>query len=141
MRLLQLLAGALLVACFVVPLACHKSTNAAAPDGGGDALADGARCYYVDDGGVTHGCTGGGMGPGDRDDGGDAGHPELPDLDPNATNLPYGSWCLDNAQCSSNLCFWFQVKGQFCTQFCDGSADCPPASLGCGGMGVCRVGN
>jgi hypothetical protein len=107
-------------------------------DGGVDAFV---RCLYVDDGGVTHGCLGGGMGPGDRDDGGGAPAPPPPDQNPDAMNLPFGAECLDDAQCASNICYLYRVKGQFCTQLCDTSADCPTASPGCSGQGLCRVGD
>jgi hypothetical protein len=108
--------------------------------GAGDAPSD-ACLLWVDDAGVTHGCNRGGQGPGDHDDGGDAGPAPPPDASPDATDLPFGASCLDNAQCASDLCFDYTVKGQFCSQTCDASADCPETSLGCNGMGVCRVGN
>ncbi len=127
----------------LIPAACKSGKDAAPADGGGvDAAVDAfVRCLYVDDAGVTHGCLGGGMGPGDRDDGGGAPPPPPPDASPDAMNLPFGAECLDNAQCTSNICYFYQVKGQFCTQLCTGASDCPSASLGCSGQGVCRVGN
>src|SRR5262249_39307612 len=94
----------------------------------------------VDDGGLSHGCMQGGMGPGDRDDGGGMSFPGAPDLGADLMNLPYGSPCLSNPQCTTNICFFYPVKGQFCTQFCACDSDCPPPSLGCGGQGVCRMG-
>ena len=139
---LLLLATSLLA--LVVPAACKSS--APRVDGGvvvvdlGHDLAP-HRCLYVDDAGVTHGCAGGGMGPGDRDDGGGAPAPPPPDANPDSRNLPFGAECLDNQQCQSMICFFYRVKGQFCTQLCSVDSDCPSASLGCGGMGVCRVGN
>jgi hypothetical protein len=95
----------------------------------------------VDDLGVSHGCNQGGMGPGDRDDGGGLPTVGAPDGGAGATKLPYASTCLNNAQCTSNICFLYRVKGQFCTQFCACDSDCPPPSLGCGGQGVCRMGD
>jgi hypothetical protein len=112
--------------------------------GASDAPADAphdACVLWVDDAGVTHGCGSGGHGPGDKDDGGGLPAPPPPDASPDASDLPFGAQCLDNAQCTSDLCFDYAVKGQFCTQLCEASADCPDASLGCNGMGVCRAGN
>jgi hypothetical protein len=106
----------------------------------GDA-ADGPCVLTADDAGVTHGCGKGGQGPGDRDDGGGAAAPPPPDAALDASDLPFGASCWDNPQCASDICFDYTVKGQFCTLRCDASADCPDASLGCNGMGVCRIGN
>jgi hypothetical protein len=135
-----LLAAAALA--LILPAACGggnpASTDSAAVDGGVDGFV---RCLYVDDGGVTHGCLGGSMGPGDRDDGGGAPPPPPPNVSPDAMNLPFGAECLDNAQCASSLCYDYRVKGQFCSQLCDPSTPCPAASLGCSGQGVCRVGD
>lgn len=136
----------LVVACFAVALIAGCHSNNAASDGGVDASAScavdaGAHCLTVDDAGVSHGCSQGGMGPGDRDDGGGLPLVGAPDGGAGATNLPYASTCLSNAQCTSNICFLYRVKGQFCTQFCACDSDCPPPSLGCGGQGVCRMGN
>jgi hypothetical protein len=116
-------------------------------DTGGAGVVDAAicnedaatRCLIVDDGGVSHGCKAGGMGPGDRDDGGGMALAGPPDLGADASNLPFASPCLRNAQCASNICFLYRVKGQFCTTFCACDSDCPPPSLGCGGQGVCRM--
>ncbi len=121
----------------LLPFACqhHSSTGA---DAGIDAFV---RCLLVSDSGVTYGCSQGGVGPGDRDDGGGAPLPPPPDQSPDAMNLPFGAECLFNAQCASDICFFYRVKGQFCTQLCTVDSDCPPASLGCSGQGVCRVGN
>jgi hypothetical protein len=107
--------------------------------GGGDA-ADASCSFIVDDAGVTHGCRAGGMGPGDQDDGGDAGPPPPPDASHDASDLPLGSPCWDNAQCASGICFDYAVKGTFCTQPCSSNADCPsPPFMGCNAMGVCRM--
>ncbi len=135
-----LAAAALLPAC--------SSDQASPPDAAidlavGDApiacAEDASHCLIVDDAGVSHGCNTGGMGPGDRDDGGGMVAPP-PDAAADAMNQPFGAECLSNAQCSSGICFDYRVKGQFCTQLCACAADCPPASLGCSGQGVCRVG-
>jgi hypothetical protein len=140
-RVLVVFSAAAL-ALLTLPFSCKSSSSL--HDGGaadlGHDLAT-RRCLYVDDAGVTHGCTGGGQGPGDRDDGGGAPTPPPPDANPDAFNLGFGAECLDNKQCASMICFFYRVKGQFCTQVCNGNSDCPDASLGCGGMGVCRVGN
>ena len=107
--------------------------------GGGDA-ADASCSFIVDDAGITHGCRSGGMGPGDRDDGGDAGPPPPPDASRDASDLPLGAPCWDNAQCASDICFDYAVKGTFCTKPCSTNADCPtPPFMGCNGMGVCRM--
>ena len=111
-----------------------------AGDAATDAGADSACMLTVDDAGVTHGCGQGGQGPGDHDDGGGMAPPP-PDAAPDATDLPFGASCLDNAQCASGMCFDFNVRGTFCTKACSTNADCPPESLGCNGMGVCRLGN
>lgn len=113
-----------------------SSDAAASSDGGSDACV-----FTVDDAGVTHGCGHGGHGPGDHDDGGDAAPAPTPDAALDASDLPVGASCWDNAQCASGICFDYAVKGQFCTERCDANADCPDSSLGCNGMGVCRVGN
>jgi hypothetical protein len=113
-------------------------------DGASSAMSDAADAsctLWVDDAGVTHGCNRGSMGPGDRDDGGDAGAPPPSDASPDASDLPFGASCLHDAQCASGICFDYVVKGTFCTQTCKTNADCPPSSLGCNGMGVCRVGS
>jgi hypothetical protein len=133
---------ALALAVLTLPFSCKQSASAGhdmMPAVGHDLLP--ARCFYVDDAGVTRGCAGGGMGPGDRDDGGGAPTPPPPDANPDARDIPFGQECLDNQQCASMICFFYRVKGQFCTQLCNVNADCPDASPGCGGMGVCRVGN
>lgn len=126
-----------LAALASVVAACGGGVNATNADGGVDAFV---RCLYVDDAGVTQGCLHGGMGPGDRDDGGGAPAPPPPNVPPGAMSLPFGAECLDNAECASSICYFYRVKGQFCTQLCTTSADCPPASPGCSGQGVCRVG-
>lgn len=113
--------------------------DAAVPDAG--CAVDASLCLIVDDAGVSHGCNAGGMGPGDRDDGGGMSFPGPPDQGADLRDLPFGAECLFNAQCASNICFLYRVKGQFCTLPCACSSDCPPPSLGCGGQGVCRVGN
>lgn len=116
--------------------------GAVASDGGdGGADAADARCMFpVDDAGITHGCGGGAMGPGDRDDGGDSGPPPPPDASRDASDLPLGAPCWDNAQCASGICFDYAVKGTFCTKLCSSDADCPsPTFMGCNGMGVCRI--
>jgi hypothetical protein len=109
--------------------------------------ADAAPCVglIVDDAGVTHGCGAGGTGMGDHDDGGGMVAPP-PTVPMNASNLPYGSSCWNNAQCISGICFDYRVKGTFCTQTCMNAADCPllpdsggTMSAGCNGMGVCRI--
>lgn len=125
----------------VIPAACGgagATHDGGVVDGGVDGFV---RCLYVDDAGVTQGCLGGGMGPGDRDDGGGAPAPPPPNVSPDAMNLPFGAECLDNAQCASSICYFYRVKGQFCTQLCTTATDCPSASPGCSGQGLCRVGN
>jgi hypothetical protein len=142
-------------ACMASDPACNPSSVAdagVASDARGDMsdtsegaatdaadAADGACSLWVDDAGVTMGCTQGGMGPGDRDDGGDAGAPPPPDAALDASDLGFGASCWDNAQCASDLCFDFKARGQFCTRICSTNADCPPPSPGCNGMGVCRT--
>jgi len=113
---------------------------ASTADASSDAAPDASCTFTVDDAGVTHGCNRGGQGPGDRDDGGGI-ESGAPDVAMDASNLPFGSPCWDNAQCTSGICFDYKVKGTFCTQTCHSNADCPSSSLGCNGMGVCRVGN
>ena len=108
-------------------------------DGADDAPADSACPLTVDDAGVTHGCGKGDNGPGDRDDGGGAAAPPPPDASADASGLPFGASCLDNKQCTSGVCFLYTVRGQFCTLACMSNADCPAPSLGCNGMGVCRL--
>jgi hypothetical protein len=111
-----------------------------APGDSSHGTTDGCS-LWVDDAGVTRGCGQGGHGPGDRDDGGGAPPPPPPDAALDASDLPMGAPCWDNAQCASGICFDYAVKGQFCTARCTTNADCPPPSLGCNGMGVCREGN
>ena len=109
-------------------------------DAGEDAPADaGCTGLWVDEAGVTQGCGAGGMGIGDHDDGGGAA-PAPPTVPMDASDLPFASSCWNNAQCESNLCFDYVVKGQFCSLRCETDSDCPPPALGCNGMGVCRVG-
>jgi len=109
-------------------------------DAGSADAADASCMLMVDDAGVTHGCGRGGMGPGDHDDGGDAGPPPPPDASLDASDLPLGASCWDNAQCASGICFDYAVKGTFCTKLCTADADCPsPPFMGCNAMGVCRM--
>ncbi|HZS41604.1 MAG TPA: hypothetical protein VFF06_32465 [Polyangia bacterium] len=145
------LLSAVLIALAAAASGCSGDAQtspdlAASVDAGDDAAtgcaADaGPHCLAVDDAGVSHGCAPGGMGPGDRDDGGGAPPPPPPDAAADASNLPFGAECLRNDQCTSNVCYFYRVKGTFCTALCNCNADCPPASLGCNGQGVCRVGN
>lgn len=115
------------------PEASLPRADASAPDSA-------APCtLWVDDAGVTQGCGGGGMGPGDRDDGGGGPPPPPPDAALDASDLPFGASCWDNAECASDLCFDYKVRGTFCTRICTTNADCPPPSPGCNGMGVCRM--
>jgi hypothetical protein len=134
----------------VASLGACSSDQASPPDAAMDlgpsdgpvtCAEDASHCLIIDDAGVSHGCNTGGMGPGDRDDGGGMVAPP-PDAAADAMNQPFGAECLSNDQCTSGICFLYRVKGQFCTQFCACNADCPapPASLGCSGQGVCRVG-
>jgi len=154
---------------FVVLLGCSSAAPSASPDGyqtpdasaddaspdpspDGGAAPDGAEAVtdaadeadatcvlWVDDAGVTHGCSKGGQGPGDKDDGGGAPAPPPPDAALDASDLPLGAACWDNAQCQSMICFDYAVKGTFCTQRCWTDSNCPPPMLGCNGMGVCRT--
>ena len=117
-------------------------------DDGGSGIVDASfdapetLCtLLVDDAGVTHGCAGGGNGPGDHDDGGGAAAPPPPDAALDASDLPLGASCWDNAQCASGICFDYAVRGTFCTQRCWTNANCPPPANGCNGMGVCRFGD
>ncbi len=113
----------------------------AALDAAGDVTPADAHCTFVDEAGVTEGCGSGSMGEGDRDDGGDQ-DVAPPSVAMDAGNLPFGSTCWDDAQCTSNICYDFRAKGQFCTQPCTVDTDCPQiGSLGCNGMGLCRVGS
>ena len=139
-RLSSLLLAAALFA-LLLPAACKQASRSAATDAGAaDASLDAKpHCLFVDDAGVTHGCSSGGAGPGDRDDGGGAAPAPPPDASPDAINQPFGAECLDNAQCASMICYLYRVKGQFCTQLCNLDGDCPPPSPGCSGQGVCRV--
>ena len=105
------------------------------------AEADALCILQVDDADISHGCTGGGMGPGDKDDGGGAPTPPPPDAALDASDLPLGASCWDNAQCASGICFDYKIRGTFCTQRCWTNANCPPPANGCNGMGVCRFGD
>jgi hypothetical protein len=105
------------------------------------ADADALCVLVVDDAGVSHGCNGGGNGPGDHDDGGEAAAPPPPDAALDASDLPLGASCWDNAQCASDICFDYVVRGTFCTQRCWTNANCPPPANGCNGQGVCRFGD
>ena len=129
------------LACVAACHATHGSDDAGVDAAVACAVDAGAHCLIVDDAGVSHGCSTGGMGPGDRDDGGGLPPAVPPDGGAGATDLPFAAECLDNGQCASNICFLYRVKGQFCTQFCACDGDCPPPSLGCGGQGVCRMAN
>ena len=134
--------GAAAIACGAVDDPCPDAASPgdAAPESAADvAVAVDAHCSYVDDAGVTHGCGGGGHGPGDHDDGGGI-ESGAPDVAIDASNLPFGSPCWDNAQCTSGVCYDYKVKGQFCSASCTTNADCPAPSLGCNGMGFCRQG-
>src|SRR5450631_1971038 len=104
-----------------------------------DAGADAACVLWIDDAGITQGCNRGGMGTGDHDDGGGAPPPPPPDASRDASDLPFGSSCWDNAQCASDVCFDYKVRGTFCSRTCASNADCPAPSPGCNGMGVCRI--
>ena len=118
----------------------HDTGSAIDGAGSGGDAADASCPLSVDDAGVTHGCGHGGTGPGDHDDGGDAGPPPPPDAALDASDLPLGAPCWDNAQCASGICFDYAVKGTFCTKTCSTNADCPtPPFMGCNAMGVCRI--
>ena len=123
-----------------------SSAEAAADTGSAisDASADApeTQCtLIVDDAGVSHGCNGGGMGPGDHDDGGGSAMPPPPDAALDASDLPLGASCWNNSQCASDICFDYAIRGTFCTQRCWTAANCPPPANGCNGMGVCRFGD
>ena len=50
-----------------------------------------------------------------------------------------GEMCATDADCQSGLiCYNFNAKGMLCTKTCTTSADCPPPSSGCNGMGYCK---
>jgi hypothetical protein len=119
----------------------HVGAADAAPEAATtDATTKPDACIlWVDDAGVTQGCGQGDDGPGDRDDGGGGPPPPPPDAALDASGLGFGASCWDNAQCASDLCFDYKVRGTFCTQVCTTNADCPSGSPGCNGMGVCRV--
>jgi len=118
------------------------ASDAGSPPSDGSADAADALCVLlVDDAGVTHGCVSGGMGPGDKDDGGGAPAPPPPDASLDASDLPLGASCWNNAQCASDICFDYAVRGTFCSQRCWTPANCPPPMNGCNGMGVCRMGD
>jgi hypothetical protein len=115
--------------------------DAGSPTDAGAADGDAQCVLWVDDAGITHGCSKGGQGPGDQDDGGGAPAPPPPNIAQDAGNLGLGSPCWDNAQCTSDICFDYAVRGTFCTQRCFTNANCPPPMNGCNGMGVCRMGD
>jgi len=122
------------------PAEAASETSDPPADAGVDT-ADALCVLLVDDAGITHGCSTGGMGPGDQDDGGGAAPPPPPDAALDASDLPLGASCWDNAQCLSGICFDYRVRGTFCTQRCWTNGDCPPPANGCNGMGVCRFGD
>lgn len=139
---MRLLALSTTVLTFVLALAlsassCKSSSSTPASDLG--ASDPRLRCLAVTDSGVTYGCLMGGMGPGDRDDGGGNPIAGAPDGSADWMNLPLYAPCLNNGQCASSICYWFKVKGQFCTMLCNVDSDCPAPSPGCSGQGVCRV--
>jgi hypothetical protein len=122
--------------------AAEAASDTAAPVGDASTdVADALCVLLVDDAGVTLGCGPGDNGPGDHDDGGGAAPPPPPDAALDASGLGLGASCWDNAQCTSNICFDYQVRGTFCTQRCWTTGDCPPPANGCNGMGVCRFGD
>lgn len=120
-------------------LVTHDAAAEATPMTATDASTDATCTLWVDDAGVTQGCGAGDNGPGDRDDGGGGPPPAPPDAALDASDLGFGASCWDNAQCASDLCFDYKVRGQFCSQICTQNADCPSTSPGCNGMGVCRT--
>ncbi|HEX3343468.1 MAG TPA: hypothetical protein VHS09_02800 [Polyangiaceae bacterium] len=122
------------------PAEAAADTSETITDASADT-SDGHCIFTVDDAGVTHGCGGGGTGMGDHDDGGGAPSPPPPDAALDASDLPLGAPCWNNAQCESMICFDYAVRGTFCTQLCLTSAECPPPANGCNGMGVCRFGD
>lgn len=56
-----------------------------------------------------------------------------------AALLPFMSACDADAECQTGLCYTFAAKGDFCSQPCVDSAECPPPSTGCNMMGVCKA--
>src|SRR5690348_13839707 len=120
MRCSPMLVGALVLTSLFAAIACGSSSTSESPADAGrasdattaesgaasDAGANDSGCVgvRVDDAGVTHGCAAGGQGPGDRDDGGGATAPPS-DASADASNLPFGASCLNNAQCDSGICF------------------------------------
>lgn len=56
-----------------------------------------------------------------------------------AGSLPFLSPCTTNAECASNDCYPFNMKGPHCTKSCSADGDCPSPSPGCSPVGICRV--
>ena len=46
--------------------------------------------------------------------------------------------CINDTDCTTNLCFPFNAYGPHCSMQCSKDTDCPAPSPGCSGMGVCE---
>jgi hypothetical protein len=78
------------------------------------------------------------------DDGADAGDctPVTEDLTPpEGATLKFMDPCVagQDAQCETNLCYTFNMRGPHCTARCTQACECPPPSGGCNNMGVCKA--
>lgn len=53
-----------------------------------------------------------------------------------------GNWlaqCDSDAECTTGLCFSFNMKGKRCSRRCTSASECPPPSAGCNNQGVCKA--
>ena len=61
-----------------------------------------------------------------------------PDIDAGAAQVDFMGECTSNEQCTTGLCFHYNMGPSLCTHSCTTDADCEPPSPGCSGMGVCK---
>lgn len=47
--------------------------------------------------------------------------------------------CVNNTDCTTNLCFSFNAYGQHCSHPCTKDIDCEAPSPGCSNKGVCKL--
>jgi hypothetical protein len=134
--------GVFAVACATSRTTCFSGEYLACTCEGrpGYALCEGSGYLACDCSGTVPGLEGGL--PAD-----DASTPDVNSADVNTADavpeaerkLAYLAACETDAQCTSGLCFNFNMKGKRCTKTCASDAVCQPPSTGCSNKNVCKA--